>query len=401
MLSLETIRQAHARIQPAIERTECKLSRTLSAILGLELYVKFENAQFTASFKERGALNKLLQLSEDERANGVIAMSAGNHAQAVAYHSRRLGIPATIVMSRLTPNTKVEETRKLGATVLLQGDTLEEAAAFAHETAAAQNLCFLHPFNDEAIIAGQGTLAIEMLEQAPELDVLLVPVGGGGLIAGVAAAAKAIKPGVQIYGVQSALYPGVASARKGETPPRPVGTVAEGIAVKQPGSLTLPIIDSLVDDVWLVDEESIEEAIYQFLHIEKTVAEGAGAAALAAANVFKEQLKGQRVGIVLSGANIDSRILASVLMRKLARSGRVARIHVSIDDTPGALADVTRLVGEAGGNIIEVSHQRTFAQVGVKEADLLLTVETRDREHTDAILTQLRDHAYSAAHLGE
>ena len=398
-ISIENIREAHGRIESAIIRTPCRKSQTLSSILGLDLFIKFENAQFTASFKERGALNKLLCLEESEKGRGVIAMSAGNHAQAVAYHARRLGIPATIVMSKFTPNNKVEDTRKLGATVILEGDTLEQAAAHAHNLAERDSLVFVHPFNDEHVIAGQGTLAVEMLESVPDLDALIVPVGGGGLISGVAIAAKALNPSIKIYGVQSKLFPGVAAARDNRKGVRPRVTVAEGIAVKQPGTLTLPIIDSLVDDVFLVDEEAIEEAVYQLIHIEKTVSEGAGAVGLAALNVHKTRFQNQKVGIVLSGANIDSRILASILMRNLARTGRIARLHVKIDDTPGALAEVCDSIGQQGGNIIEVNHQRTFAQVGIKEADLILTVETRDRQHADEIIESLSNHGFKAAFL--
>jgi threonine dehydratase len=394
-ISLEDIQSAAERIAGAIPRTSCKHSLTLSDILGAEIYIKFESELFTASFKERGALNKLLSLSEEERAKGVIAMSAGNHAKAVAYHASRLGIESTIVMSRFTPNVKVADTEMLGARVVLHGETLDEAARHAEALAEEKGYVFIHPFDDEWVMAGQGTLALELMESHPDLDVVVVPIGGGGLISGVATAIKALNPAVEVIGVQAVNYPGAYNALKGESSPIGAITIAEGIAVKQPGAKTLSVIRELVDDVLLVSEEDIEEAIYLYLSIEKTVAEGAGAAALAAIKAYPEQFKGRKVGVILCGANVDSRILASVLMRQLARTGRLVSMKVKSNDTPGALAEITNLVGQRGGNIIDVAHQRTFTEVGIREVDIALTLETRDKTHAQAIRDALEGAGYT------
>lgn len=395
-ISLKDIELAAQRIESATINTRFEKSRTLSKITGTELFLKFENLQFTASFKDRGALNKLLQLSTQDKASGVIAMSAGNHAKSVAYHAQRLGIPATIVMPTATPNVKVEDTRNFQARVILEGDTLEESALHAREVAQAENLVFVHPFDDEAIMAGQGTVALEMLAVEPNLDCIVVPIGGGGLIAGVATAAKAINPDIEIIGVEVAGYPGTYDAIYGDSPHLGGSTIAEGIAVKQPGKLTMEVIDRLVDDVVVVSEEDIEEAINLLVNIEKTVTEGAGASPLAAVLSSTERFKGKKTALILSGANIDSRILASVLMRRLVKKGRIVRLRITIDDSPGALSTVSATVGDLGGNILEVFHQRMFSRLPIKKADLYLTVETKDASQSQVILQSLQEIGYSA-----
>ena len=400
-LTLKHIQDAATRIAPAIIDTRFEQSQTLSTMAGTDLFLKFENFQFTASFKDRGALNKLLLLKQQGEVKGVIAMSAGNHAKAVAYHAERLGIPATIVMPKNTPNVKVQDTKSFGARVVLSGDNLDEAAAHAQQIAEAEHLIFVHPYNDLDIMAGQGTVALEMLQAQPDLDCIVVPVGGGGLIAGVATAAKAIKPDIKIIGVEVDAYPSVHNALHGIPSSKGGSTIAEGIAVKQPGDLTLEVIRRLVDDVLVVSEESIEEAINLLLSIEKTVTEGAGAAPLAAVLRNQDKFHGLRTALILSGANIDSRILASVLMRSLVSKGRIVRFLVEIDDSPGSLSDVAEAIGEFGGNILDVSHQRMFASVPIKKADLYLTVETRDATQNQEILARLKELGYDAELLAE
>jgi len=395
-ISLNDIEQAAQRIGSAIVDTRFEKSRTLSEITVAELFLKFENLQFTSSFKDRGALNKLLQLSEQEKAAGVIAMSAGNHAKAVAYHAQRLGIPATIVMPVATPNIKVEDTQNFQARVILHGNTLEESAQHAHETATAENLVFVHPFDDEYIMAGQGTVGLEMLNAEPALDCIVAPIGGGGLISGVATAAKSIKPDIKVIGVQVAGYPGTYDAIYGDSGYLGGSTIAEGIAVKHPGKLTLEVIDRLVDDVVVVSEEAIEEAISLLVNIEKTVTEGAGASGLAAVLEHPKIFSGQKVGLILSGANIDTRILASVLMRRLVKKGRIVRYKIRIDDASGTLAKVSATIGELGGNILEVFHQRMFSSLPIKEADLYVTVETKDVSQSQVILEKLKSLHYQA-----
>lgn len=395
-ISLNDIEQAAQRIGSAIVDTRFEKSRTLSEITVAELFLKFENLQFTSSFKDRGALNKLLQLSEQEKAAGVIAMSAGNHAKAVAYHAQRLGIPATIVMPVATPNIKVEDTQNFQARVILHGNTLEESAQHAHEMAAAENLVFVHPFDDEYIMAGQGTVGLEMLNAEPALDCIVAPIGGGGLISGVATAAKSIKPDIKVIGVQVAGYPGTYDAIYGDSGYLGGSTIAEGIAVKHPGKLTLEVIDRLVDDVVVVSEEAIEEAISLLVNIEKTVTEGAGASGLAAVLEHPKIFSGQKVGLILSGANIDTRILASVLMRRLVKKGRIVRYKIRIDDASGTLAKVSATIGELGGNILEVFHQRMFSSLPIKEADLYVTVETKDVSQSQVILEKLKSLHYQA-----
>jgi threonine dehydratase len=391
-VSLETIRAAAARIAGAVERTPCLRSRTLSALTGCELWLKFENLQFTASFKERGALNKLLTLPESERRRGVIAMSAGNHAQGVAYHAARLGVRAVIVMPRGTPNNKVKSTQVHGAEVVLEGDTLAEAAAHAHAIATREGLTFIHPYDDPAVIAGQGTVALEMLEAAPELDVLVVPIGGGGLISGMAIAAKALRPELHVLGVESKSWSAMHQRLHGL--PVSVGgdTIAEGMAVRDIGARTLEICRRLVDEVLLVEEETIERAVVALIEIEKTVAEGAGAAGLAALLEHGARFAGKRVGIPLCGGNIDSRLLSAVLMRGLVRDGRLVRLRVTMPDISGSLARTAALIGEAGGNIVEVQHQRVFGTASVKSPEVEFVVETRDREHTQALVAHLHAH---------
>ncbi|HYL25080.1 MAG TPA: threonine ammonia-lyase [Burkholderiales bacterium] len=391
MISLETIRAAAGRIAGAIERTPFLPSQTLSRLTGCELYLKFENLQFTASFKERGALNKLLSLSEAERRRGVIAMSAGNHAQAVAYHAARLGIPAQIVMPKGSPNTKIKNTRVHGATVVLEGETLADAARHAHALAARDGLVFVHPYEDELVMAGQGTVGLEMLEAVPALDVLAIPVGGGGLIAGVATVARALNPKIRIFGVESRTYPSMHQRLGGE--PVKVGgdTIAEGIAVKDVGDMAFDIVRREVEDVVVVAEETIERAIVALIEIEKTVAEGAGAAALAALLEHPQRFAGKRVGIPISGGNIDSRVLASVLMRGLVRDARLVRLRVTMPDVSGSLAKVAQLIADAGGNIVEVQHQRIFGTASVRSPEVEFLIETRDSEHTRALVRSLEE----------
>ncbi len=390
------VRAAAAVIAGSVIVTECARSRTLSEICGCNLWLKFENLQFTSTFKERGALNRLTALSPDERRRGVIAMSAGNHAQGVAYHAHILGIPATIVMPVGTPMVKIENTRRHGAEVVISGSTLEEAAEFARAHGKAQNLTMIHPYDDPLIIAGQGTIAPEMLDAVPQLDTLAVPIGGGGLISGIAVAARAIRPDLRIVGVQAELYPSMYNVIKGEHLPMRGDTLAEGIAVKSPGRITTAIISRLVDDIVLVTEDQIERAVAMLIAIEKTVVEGAGAAGLAAVLASPERFAGRNVGLVLTGGNIDTRLIASVLTRELAREGRLTQIAIDIVDRPGQLAAVSALLAEAGANIIEVSHQRTFSDLPAKGTLLEVVIETRDRAHLDEVMKRLGEAGYTA-----
>ena len=385
------IQKAAAAIQPSLVRTPTRHSRTLSGIAGCEVWLKFENRQFTASFKERGALNRILALSEAEKKRGVAAMSAGNHAQGVAYHAGRLGIPATIVMPVTTPFNKVKHTRDFGATVILHGQSLVEADAEARRIAKEQNLTFIHPYEDPLVIAGQGTCAVEMLEDVPGLDALIVPVGGGGLVSGCAIAARAMKPSIAIFGAQSALYPAMYDAVKGLAPPPAplIQTIAEGIAVKQPGALTTRIVKELVTDIFVVGEDEIEHALSMILEIEKTLIEGAAAAGFAALLAHAAQFRGQQVGIVMSGGNIDMRLLSNVILRELTREGRIIHLELQIEDRPGQLAQIATLIAAAGGNVLEVSHNRMMAGVPGKSAALGLVVEARDAAHAQEIRDRL------------
>ncbi len=394
-ITLADVQAAAARLEGAILQTPFAESRTLGALVGAKIMLKFENQQFTASFKERGALNKLATLSTAERAAGVIAMSAGNHAQGVAYHAGRLGIPATIVMPASTPTVKIANTRAHGATIILQGETFEEAADFANAYGLDRGLTFIHPFDDPAVIAGQGTLALEMMLAAPGLDALIVPIGGGGLIAGMAVAAKALKPDIRIIGVECSLYPSMLNAIRASNLPVGGDTLAEGIAVKTPGTLTRPIVEALVDDIILVSEAENERALVSLITIEKTVVEGAGAAGLAALIADRRRYEGLSVGLVLCGGNIDTRLLASVLTRELARDGRLSRLAIDVPDRPGQLAEVSKVIGAADANVVEVYHQRVFTDVPAKGTELRLVIETRDREHLDQVVSDLRQAGYA------
>ena len=387
---------AAATIRGSVIVTECNQSRTLSEVSGCNLWLKFENLQFTSSFKERGALNRLVALSPDERRRGVIAMSAGNHAQGVAYHARRLGIPASIVMPIGTPMVKIENTRRHGAETIISGKTLEEAGEFAREYGKAHDLTMMHPYDDPLIIAGQGTIALEMLDAAPQLDTLVVPIGGGGLISGMAIAAKSRKPEIRIIGVQAELYPSMYNAIYDKHLAMRGDTLAEGIAVKTPGRITTDIVRHLVDDIILVTEDQIERALAMLISIEKTVVEGAGAAGLAAVLSAADRFAGRNVGLVLSGGNIDTRLIASVLTRELAREGRLTQLAIDIVDRPGQLAAVSALLADAGANIIEVSHQRTFSDLPAKGTLLELVIETRDRAHLNEVMKRLGEAGYRA-----
>ncbi len=394
-ITLTDVQQAQARIAGEIIRTPCVQSRTLSAQLGCELYIKFENQQFTASFKERGALNSLM-VNADAVDQGVVAMSAGNHAQALAYHGTRCGVPTTIVMPRSTPNAKVEATRLLGANVILHGSHFDETLKYTEALAAEQNLYLLHPFDAEDVIAGQGTVALEMLEQVAGFDVLVVPVGGGGLISGVSCVVKAMSPRTEVLGVQMARFPGAYAAFHELAPSTApaAATVAEGIAVKAPGRLTTQMLRQWVDDVLLVDEEDVEQAIFDLLEIEKTLAEGAGAAGLALIRKDPARFTGRRVGVILSGGNIDMMILSSVLQRGLVRSHRLVRLQVEIPDTPGALAALTQLLGELDSNIVDIQHQRAFGGSSVRATLVELVLQMRGEEQKSGVTEVLEHQGY-------
>ena len=393
-LSLRAVQAAAARIQGSVLRTPFAHSRTLSRITGADVFLKFENLQFTAAFKERGALNRLLTLTLEQRQRGVIAMSAGNHAQGVAYHAKRLGIPAVIVMPRHTPNVKVEHTRSHGAEVLLHGDSFDETDAFTRGLARQRKLTLVHPYDDPHVMAGQGTLALEMLEQEPSLDTLVVPIGGGGLIAGVATAARGLKPDLQVIGVQSERFPAVYAQLRRRKMACARYTVAEGIAVRNPGRRTLPIIKKLVEDIVLVGEGELEDAILLLLQVEKTVVEGAGAAGLAALLQQKKQFRKRRVGLILCGGNIDLMILSSIIQRGLARGGQLARVRVETRDVPGELARVSGLIGGSGGNIVEVHHQRAFSTRPLQTAMVDFILQTRGQVHLQEIMAALRGAGY-------
>jgi threonine dehydratase len=386
---IEDVRQAAITIRSAVFRTPAVPALALGAALGVDLVFKLETLQRTCSFKERGAVNKLSALDEDERQRGVIAMSAGNHAQAVAYHASRLGIPATIVMPLGTPYVKVERTASYGARVLLKGAGLSEARQAAFELAEAESLVFVHPYDDPLVIAGQGTLALELLEDFPDLDTIIVPIGGGGMISGVAIAAKAVNPKIQIIGVQSEQFPSMHHALHGLANPVPGQTVAEGIGVKEPGRYTRAIVETLVDDIILVSEDTLERSIEMLLTVQKLSTEGAGAAGVAAVLQEPARFHGCKVATVLCGGNIDPRLLAQILMRGMVRSGRLVRLRAEITDTPGALAKVARIIGDEGGNIVEIFHQRLFSDVPVKLADLDVVCETRDMHHVEEIMAKM------------
>ena len=394
-ISFADIGAAAQTIAGHVLKTPLMPAPRLSALTGAEVFVKHENMQATASFKERGAVNKLLSLTDDEKRRGVIAMSAGNHAQAVAYHARRFGIPATIVMPETTPLVKVENTRAHGAEVVLFGETLYESTQKAREIAAEKSLVFVHPYDDAAVIAGQGTVALEMLEQAPELDTLLIPLGGGGLMAGNAIAAKALKPSIEMIGVEAALYPSFHNAVDGADLPIGGATLAEGIAVKTVGAQTLPVVKALVSDIVLVGEDLIERAVNACATLQHTLAEGAGAAGLAAMLKQPERYRGRKVGLVLSGGNIDARLLAAIMVRELEREQRIAAFRLTASDRPGLLGKVASLFGTLGANILEVSHGRLFLDVPAKGVMLDVTIETRDEAHTAAIEEALRQEGFA------
>ncbi len=397
MPTLADIELAAARLNGQVLNTPCVESRTLSNLTGAQIFLKFENLQYTASFKERGACNKLAQLTPAERQRGVIAMSAGNHAQGVAFHAQRLGVHATIVMPRFTPGVKIERTRGFGATVVLHGDTLDESRSHALALAREQGLVFVHPYDDEDIVAGQGTIGLEMLQAVPELDTLVIAVGGGGLIAGIAVAAKALKPFIDIVGVQTSRFPGMVNAIKGTQHAQGSSTIADGIAVGTPGVIATAIIKELVSDMLLVDEGDIEQAIVMLLEIEKTLVEGAGAAGLAALLKYPERFAGKKVGLVLCGGNIDPLLLASIIERGMVRAGRLARITVSVRDVPGALAKITATVAAAGANIDEVHHQRAFTLLAAQSVEIELVIQTRGREHIQEVLAALATAGFDAA----
>lgn len=401
MTDLAAIQTARDNLRGQVLKTPFTLSRTLSDMLGAEVWLKFENLQFTASFKERGALNRMLTLSPAERAAGVIAVSAGNHAQGVAYHAQRMGVPAVIVMPRFTPTVKVANTRRFGAEVVLAGDTFDDAKAKGYELAAARGLTMIHPYDDEAVIAGQGTIGLEMLQDQPDLDVMVIAIGGGGLISGIATAAKAIKPDIEIIGVQTERFPSMYAAIHGQERESGAYTIAEGIAVKSPGILTEAVVRRLVDRIELVSEADIEHAIVVLLEIEKTVVEGAGAAGLAA--LLQEQGRGgqryhgKRICLVLTGGNIDPLMLGDLIERGMVRAGRLARIRVDLRDLPGALAQATKLIADAHANITEVHHQRAFTALPVRNVEVDFVLQTRGHDHIEEVIGVLNRAGFAAS----
>lgn len=396
MVEYNDIVLAAQRLHGHLLQTPFVASKTLSDITGAHVFLKFENLQFTASFKERGACNKLAQLTPEQSARGVIAMSAGNHAQGVAYHAQRLGLHAVIVMPRFTPGVKVERTRGFGAEIILHGDTLDEARSHALAVAEQRQLTFVHPYDDAAIVAGQGTVALEMLQEVPDLDTLIVAVGGGGLIAGMATAAKALKPTIEVVGVQTVRFPAMFNAVKGTHLAQGASTIAEGIAVGTPGHIPLDIIRRRVDDMVLVDEGDIEQALVMLLEVEKTLVEGAGAVGLAALLKYPERFRGKRIGLVLCGGNIDPLLLAAIIGRGMVRAGRLARIRVGARDIPGSLAQITATVAEAGANIDEVHHQRAFSALSAQNVEIELVIQTRGHAHVEDVLGVLRKAGFDA-----
>ena len=396
-LTLADVEAAAGRIEGAVVRTPTLYSKTLSALTGAEIWLKFENQQFTAAYKERGALNALLLLTDEQRSRGVIAASAGNHAQGLSYHGSRLGVPVTIVMPKTTPTVKVMQTEAVGGTVVLEGETFDEAYEYARSMERQLGLTFVHPFDDPTVAAGQGTVALELLAEAPEIETLVVPIGGGGLISGMGTVAKAHRPPIEVIGVQAQLYPSAYGKFKGEDLPCGGDTLAEGIAVKEPGVFTSRVIARVVDDIVLVSEADLEEAVSLLLQIEKTVVEGAGAAGLAALLAHRERFAGKTVGLVLCGGNIDTRLLANVLLRDLARSGRLARLRITLQDRPGALHKVMTEFAEHNVNILEIYHQRIFTNLPAKGLITDIECEARDREQIDRLVGALRARGYSVS----
>ena len=394
LLTLDDIRAAAKRIEGQVVRTPTLHSKTLSEITGAEIWLKFENLQFTAAYKERGALNALLQLSDEQRARGVIAASAGNHAQGLSYHGTRLGVPVTIVMPRTTPTVKIMQTESVGGNVVLEGETFDEALAYARLLENERGLTFMHPFDDPRVAAGQGTVALEMLEDVPEIDTLVVPIGGGGLLSGMGTAARGLKPSIGLLGVQATLFPSMYAKLKGLDLPCGGDTIAEGIAVKEPGVFTSAVLAKIVDDVVLVGEPALETAVALLLQIEKTVVEGAGAAGLAAVMTHRKRFAGRKIGLVLCGGNIDTRLLANVLLRDLARSGRLARLRLTLQDRPGALFKVMSEFNAHQVNIIEIYHQRIFTHLPAKGLITDIECEARDREQIDLLVAALRAKGY-------
>ena len=396
-VTLDDIRAAAELLQGEVMRTPLRPAQRLSRRLGCELYLKLENLQYTGSFKDRGAFVKLNSLTEEQAKRGVIAMSAGNHAQGVAHHAKRLGIPATIVMPEFAPITKVEQTRNFGARVILTGDTLDASAVAAREIAESDGLSFVHPYDDPKIIAGQGTVGLEIMEDQPDLDAVIVPIGGGGVLSGTAIAMRALGSKARFYGVEAALYPSMYQAIHDQEPRLGGETLADGIAVKKPGTLTRPIIEEMVEDIRIVDESAVETGVVMLAELQKVVAEGAGAAALAALldEEFCARLAGQKVGVVVTGGNIDVRLLSWVLTRGLVRDGRIVRLRIDIVDRPGVLAKVAGCIGDCGGNIIEVYHQRLFYDVPAKEAEVDAIVETRNAEHVVEIVEHLEANGFT------
>ena len=399
-ISLTDVLAAQARIGEQLAPTPCRFSRTLSELTGAQVYLKLENLQFTASFKERGALNRLLQLSDAERGRGVCAVSDGNHGLAVAYHAYRLGIPATIVMARHTPFVKIEQARSHSAEVVLQGENLSEAYAQAQQINAARGLTFVHPYDDPYVIAGQGTIALEMLSRVPQLEVLVVQIGGGGLISGVAVAARALSPEIEIIGVQTRSDPSMMAALEGDKAVYRGNTIAEGIAVKSAGILTREIVRTLVKEIVLVDEGDLERGIGLLLNVEKTVAEGAGAAGLAAILSQPERYRGRKVGLIVSGGNIDPRLLASVIMRELVREQRIVTLRIAIADQPGVLARVARVVADQGGNILDVFHRRLSIGAPARSATLELSFEAPDSGQAQRIVETIREAGFDSTVVG-
>ncbi|HEX7886691.1 MAG TPA: threonine ammonia-lyase [Phenylobacterium sp.] len=395
-LAFDDILAAQERLKGHIERTPCRFSRTLSEITGAQVWVKFENLQFTAAYKERGALNKLLQLGDNVRKRGVIAASAGNHSQGLAYHAARLGIPVTIVMPRATPFMKVQQTRAHGAEVVIDGDGYDEASTTARKLCDERELTFVHPFNDVDVMAGQGTVALEMLEDVPDLEILPIPIGGGGLIAGMATAAKHVKPDIRIIGLEPAMFPSFTAKMRGVQMAQSSGgaTIAEGIAVKAVGDLSYAVARPLIDEVLLVEEPFFERGIALYCNVEKTVVEGAGAASLAALLAYPERFRGKKCGLVITGGNIDTRLLASVLTRELVRESRLVSLRIVGDDRPGLLANVSAIIGQMGANIIEVAHNRLALDVPAKGAEFEVMIETRDAQHTQEVIDALRERGY-------
>ena len=399
LLTAADVRAAAARIEGAVVRTPTLYSKTLSAITGAEIYIKFENHQFTAAYKERGALNAMLQLTEEQRRRGVIAASAGNHSQGLSYHGTRLGIPVTIVMPRTTPVVKVMQTEAVGGIVVLHGESFDEASAHARKLEIELGLTFVHPFDDPQVAAGQGTVALEMLEDVPELEVLAIPVGGGGLSTGMGVIARDMKPDIRLIGVEAELYPSMFNLLKGQE--RAIGgdTLAEGIAVFEPGKFTSKVLGGLLDDFLLVSENEIEGAVAMLLQIEKTVVEGAGAAGLAAVLAHRDQFAGRKVGIVLSGGNIDTRLLANVLLRDLARSGRLARLRLVLQDRPGSLMRVSKVFYNHNVNIIEIVHQRVFTHLPAKGLATEIECEARDRNQLETLIEALRAEGFEVSQM--